>query len=529
MLWALIAATLLVAWGAHLGARGMPSDDALITLTFAKNLARGAGFVYNHPPPVLGTTTPLFALLVAALSWVTPLTPMTSAVVLSALAWAGLPWLFFAFRRDLGLSDWQVASVAALVVAGPFARHLAMEASLFAFLLVLATALVWRGRPLAAGFATGLLFLTRGEGVLLLPVLLAALLIEDRRRRREGAARPPRSGAVALTAGFAAPVLLWAAYALPTFGEILPNTLAAKIAQGSTGLWRPFAPVLFGQWLPEWGSGLRLGGLPAANLWVAGALLGLAIMAWNRRRLLPLVVWGAAYVVGYSLLGVPAYPWYGVPVHFVLAVAFAVGLGTILDGLSRRAPRPEATGLAAVLLALVLIQLGAPMARSLASTGVNERHLAYRRLASWLADHAGPDASVAYHEIGYLGYYTDCRIVDLMGLVTSGVAEHIAAGDFAWSFWRHRPDFLVYLQGSGFETAIVTDPRFHLLYRETVRLAGYEGRTLTVFARLGGRRLPLVDRRVEAGDEGPRGDLRAPARPGAHHVIIARDGRDGRP
>jgi hypothetical protein len=175
-----------------------------------------------------------------------------------------------------------------------------------------------------------------------------------------------------------------------------------------------------GDWLSEWGSGLRLGGLSAANLWVAGVLLGLAIVVWNRRRLLPLVVWGAASVVGYSLLGVPAYPWYGVPVHFLLAVAFAVGLGTILDGLGRRAPRPVATGLASVVLALVLIQLGAPVARSLASPGVTERHLAYRRLASWLADHAGPDASVAYHE--------------------------------------------------------------------SVVLGGYEGRTLTVFARLGGRR-----------------------------------------
>ncbi len=416
MLWALIAATLLVAWAALLGARGMPSDDALITLTFAKNLARGAGFVYNHPPPVLGTTTPLFALFVAALSWVTPLTPVTSAIILSALAWAGLPWLFFAFRRDLGLSDWQVASIAVLLVAGPFAHHLAMEASLFAFLLVLATALVWRGRPLAAGVAIGLLFLTRGEGVLLLPVLIAVVLIEDRRRRREGVARPPRSEAVALTAGFAAPVLLWTAYALPTFGEILPNTLAAKIAQGSTGLWRPFAPVLFGEWLPHWGSGLRLGGLAAANLWVAGVLLGLAVMVWNRRRLLPLVVWGAAYVVGYSLLGVPAYPWYGVPVHFLLSLAFGVGLGAILDLLARRGRRPLATGLAVVLLGLVVIRLGTPLARSLASPAVTDRHLAYRRLASWLADHAGPDASVAYHESVVLDGYEGRTLTVFAGL-----------------------------------------------------------------------------------------------------------------
>ena len=44
------------------------NDDSYITLTYAKSLAAGRGFVYNHPPATLGTTTPLLTLLVAALS-----------------------------------------------------------------------------------------------------------------------------------------------------------------------------------------------------------------------------------------------------------------------------------------------------------------------------------------------------------------------------------------------------------------------------------------------------------------------------
>jgi hypothetical protein len=67
-----------------------------------------------------------------------------------------------------------------------------------------------------------------------------------RRRRRDRRspgefgrpARPIASRTAWLVLGLGVPVLLWSAYALPTFGSILPNT-AAKIAQGSSGSGRP--------------------------------------------------------------------------------------------------------------------------------------------------------------------------------------------------------------------------------------------------------------------------------------------------
>jgi len=43
-------------------------DDAYITFRYARNLANGVGFVYNAGERVLGTTTPAYTLLLAALS-----------------------------------------------------------------------------------------------------------------------------------------------------------------------------------------------------------------------------------------------------------------------------------------------------------------------------------------------------------------------------------------------------------------------------------------------------------------------------
>ena len=68
------------------------NDDSFITLTYAKNLVAGNGFVYNHPPATLGTTSPLFVFLVAGIAVITRLTVVQTAIFVSGLAWAAAGW-----------------------------------------------------------------------------------------------------------------------------------------------------------------------------------------------------------------------------------------------------------------------------------------------------------------------------------------------------------------------------------------------------------------------------------------------------
>ncbi|HQN94932.1 MAG TPA: hypothetical protein PLM61_01100 [Thermoanaerobaculales bacterium] len=488
LVWLVAAVSLLPLWVALRTDHRLLGEDPLITLTFAKNLARGDGFVFNHPPPVLGTTSPLFALLAGALDRLLPgAEPTAIAVWLSAACWVAVLWLILWFAGDLGLSSWQVAAIAGTVTATGWVTRLEFEAYLFAALLVLAIGLYARGRPAAAGAVAGLLFLTRGEGLLLFGLLAAATALSELRGRSPRPAGPLGSATARLAAGFGVPVLAWTAYALPTFGGVLPNTLAAKIAQGSSGLWQPFLGQLATVWLPAWGRPLALGSAPLLSLAWALVAVGLVVMVRRGSRLLLLVAWTAAYIAGYAALGVAGYPWYACPVYLALAVLLGVGLGSVAGGLAARV-RPRAIGvaLAGACLAAVLLPLGAPTAVAVVRRTPSQRHLAYYEMARWFRDHVPADASIAYHEVGYLGYYTDNRIVDLLGLVTPGLTEHVAAGDFAWGFWRERPDYLVYLEGSRFFEGILRDPRFAAGYRPVVTLAGYDGKSLTIFGRAAG-------------------------------------------
>jgi hypothetical protein len=274
----------------------------------------------------------------------------------------------------------------------------------------------------------------------------------------------------------------WSLYARVTFGSVVPNTLAAKVAQGASGLWRPFAEQLLWEWMPRWGGGLALPGVPFFGLWYLLVTIGLVVVVARHRPLLVPVTWMVAYVAGYSLLGVAGYPWYALPVYFVMTLLLGVGLGSSAEAIAGAFHRGRwGTTVACVVSASVVLWLAFPTARAALADRSSQRQLAYSELARWLRAHTEASDSVAYHEIGYLGYYTDNRIVDLVGLVSPDITPHVAIGDFAWGFWARQPDYLVHLEGSKFFAGIVGDRRFGRMYRPVTRVSGGDDLQLTVY------------------------------------------------
>ena len=66
--WALALSAAALAIGARLVPGMRTIDDAYITYRYARNIVEGVGMVYNAGQPVLGTTTPLYTLLMAGLA-----------------------------------------------------------------------------------------------------------------------------------------------------------------------------------------------------------------------------------------------------------------------------------------------------------------------------------------------------------------------------------------------------------------------------------------------------------------------------
>ncbi|MEP7293184.1 MAG: hypothetical protein ABI835_15480, partial [Chloroflexota bacterium] len=104
-------------------ARALPGartiDDAFITFRYSRNIVEGQGFVYNPGVQTLGTTTPLFALTLAAVSKAAGAEDFQhDAIAVSALADAITVALLFLIARRIIPND-NVASdaIAALPAA----------------------------------------------------------------------------------------------------------------------------------------------------------------------------------------------------------------------------------------------------------------------------------------------------------------------------------------------------------------------------------------------------------------------------
>jgi hypothetical protein len=194
-------------------------EDFYITLRYAENIAAGRGFVYNVGERVLGTTTPLYALILALFLRL-HLDPVLGGKLLGILADGFACWCVARLGRAIGRPGAGLAAALCLAVAPTnlvWATK-GMEVGLAAAAGVAAWTAWAERRETPAWIAAAVLVLLRIDGAALAVVLLAATLVRDR--------RVPWRGLLA----FAALTLPWLAFSIGYFGSPIPTSLRAKMA-----------------------------------------------------------------------------------------------------------------------------------------------------------------------------------------------------------------------------------------------------------------------------------------------------------
>lgn len=224
---------------------GYWEDDAYIHLEYARSVAEGRGFAFNGRLSN-GDTSPLWVLLLAA-PLLAGMEGLLGGKLLALLGCAfalAMTWQFArrladdALLRDPRWPAW----VLLLFVASPYFCYWAfsgMEAVSAAGWVMLQSMLLMPRQAsartvLAAALCMGLGPLVRPELVLMFAAGGPFLLHQWWQVSRPvGAPRRWLLFAVAL-ALLAMPLLLWSAYAVHAFGQVLPNTNAAKQAPPGT-------------------------------------------------------------------------------------------------------------------------------------------------------------------------------------------------------------------------------------------------------------------------------------------------------
>jgi hypothetical protein len=395
---------------------GFPLDDAWIHQTYARNLAVRGEWAFLPGHPANGSTSPLWTLSLAPGS-VLRVSPATWSHAVGAACLALLAWLCGTWvgRLKEARGAWPLAA-ACLVV---FEWHLTwaavsgMEVLLFSLLVVafLRDLDALPARPIRAGVWLGLSVWVRPDGLLLV-VALAWWTVQ---RWRAGGTAALRDAALSL--GSALPFL--AAFLLFNVsfqGSPWPNTFAAKQAEYAVERLEPLATRYAEQALAVLTGALVLL-LPGIVRTAVGA-----IRQGGWARLTPLV-WVAAHWGAYALRLPVVYQHgrYAMPTIPILIVAGMEGMARWMQpGLPTRARRILDTSwkgsLAAGALAFWVLG-SAAYGRDVA---VIETEMV--ATARWIAAETEPEALVAAHDIGALGFYGQREILDLAGLVSPEVA-----------------------------------------------------------------------------------------------------------
>jgi len=414
-LWLALACSAAV-WLAFVRGTSMIYEDALITYRYAENLALGRGFVYNPGERVLGTTSPLYALLLAAPAAVLGVAriPLISNVLALLAGLAGQAFLYAALvRAGAGARTALVALV--LVAVQPavlWSVGSGMETPLVFCLMAASLYASVAGRWHLAMLACGLLVVTRVDGVVWALVIAAAMGMS----LRKGAWKPVWPAlAVALP---------WLAFSWLYFGSPLPHSVVAKLAiRPNAGHVDHVAWFGGAFWLNQ-----PLHRLPAALVpWAVFVVIGAGVVLASRlRRLAPLVVFPILFM-GFLWIGhAPMFPWYMTPAAWCVAILAAIGLARAAAAAGGMAAMParavawSVVALCAISTGWAIVRRDLRMAEYARIEQANETGLR-RRAGEWLAERLSADASVAMEAVGYQGTYARRRIIDLAGLISPEV------------------------------------------------------------------------------------------------------------
>ncbi len=427
-----LALWLYMAWAF----RGQPGDDPYITYRYASNLAAGNGFVFNPGERVQSTTTPLFTLVLAA-GGLLGLDIPALGYVLSLLCLLAFAVCCVGLVSSVrGHAPWLGIATAALTFLCPVTTYgLGIEMPL---LMALSWGSWWaaaRQNWLPAALLAGLAAVTRGDGVL----VGLAIAIYFVATHLKTSLRLWPWGAILLYALVIAP---WYILAWLYFGSPLPATLGAKLSQGNTPGTVSFFDGIGYFWVRSFSSN--------AWLWVPALVLltiGLAAIIRGRSALLLPLLWAALFISGFSLLHVPRYPWYYsplVPVAMLLVVMGGSVAGDFLVKYVWRALPSSSAKLAGVMATCLLVG-GAYLANDIQNQRPEPapRSQLYTEAGRWLAANTPPGASVGAEEVGFLGYFSQRRIVDFVGLIQPDVAPHRATGDNLWAVQTYKPDYIL--------------------------------------------------------------------------------------
>jgi hypothetical protein len=395
-------------------------DDAYIYLRYIKNFNDGNGLVYNVGEKYNALTSPYFTYLLLALSQVIDdynyLIALTSGVF-TFFSIIVLCLIFFPKNTS--------GKIFLSISLSTFSLHyvsFGMETALYIFLIALSLYLYvkenqffWITLALLAGVRT--------EGALL-GLVLGFFYLKEKKKFPS-----------AVFISFAVIIFL-----LPYFinyfyyGTPIPHSATAKLHHAKSGEWPSFLDIKY-----------LIQTLFKSNylvlFFIAGtSFFGFLFFSKKNQINLKIFLFLSLLFSFYVLKKIPNYHWYYSPFFVFLLVYSVYGIDVLIR--KREYFFPGKLNYTLFSFALFLGFLYSVKCHTFYrhNKGIHDVYFAY---GNWFYRNTPPNASIASCEIGIVGFYSDRRIIDIVGLTNPYNAEFIGLNDYFSWLTHYQPDYIL--------------------------------------------------------------------------------------
>jgi hypothetical protein len=484
-------------------------DDSFITYRYASNIVAGEGFVYNPGERVLGTTTPFYTLLLASISsfsgGVDAPFP-TIALIVNALADAGTALLLWRLGKRLNF-PYAGAGAALIWAIAPYSVTFAiggLETSVYILLLTATVYAYTQGKTSIAALFAGLSLLTRPDALLLLtPLALDFLFTYIINSQKES-----RTWHIILRAPlvFLAVTLPWYTFATLYFGSPIPHSVSAK-----TLAYRLPPSAALTRFLQHYATPF-LGHLTFGIPWIGVGIIlfpfltiiGVRAALRANRCLWPWAIYPWFYLAVFAIANPLIFRWYLTPPLPAYFFFILIGLEELVNKADQARTERGSRSWKPVLLPILI---AIPLLMTLRGWTLTPDHgttrpapemawikleLLYRQAARHvnqdLAQESSPSLPVlAAGDVGVLGYYTDTRILDTVGLNSPQTLDYYPLDESLYAInyaippdliRDHQPDYLVFLEvygRAGLLKAPFFKEEYNLLHKLPTDIYGSNG------------------------------------------------------
>ena len=398
-------------------------DDSFITFNYAKSLKEN--FVWGFYGNTISNTatSPLNVILTALFGFFFD-DMLTAAIMLVAIEIVIICFVAIKISGELYENSIQGVIIPLLIIVNPLIiSTLGLESILYCALLLISVYMFLKNRSLALGIALGILFLVRADGVLL---FIAVLLIPKENnfrlqinRNRISIVSYLRSAyfnkrSLKIISGFVFTIIPWLMFSWIVLGSFVPETLFLKlITKWSDG--HQFFDGIF----------LYIVRYPFLVIYsILPSVVYLLLLLFQKRKItsleIILLVFILLYFLSYSILAVPPYHWYYVPIIF----SFILLLSLLIIGMLKYkfGNGKFYTGISIIIFIVIFHSIGIlnyfkqnnfnPLQEAPIHTNWATQKQ-YKLISDWFNKHIAKGSYIKFNgEIGTMSYYCNMQLIN---------------------------------------------------------------------------------------------------------------------